>query len=1008
MFKPVATFASIALVSSLDASEIKYGRDIRPILSDKCFFCHGTDPNTREGDLRLDIRDDALDAGAIVPGKPEKSELIERIFSTDPDEIMPTPKSHKTLNEQEKNLLTEWIKQGAEYEPHWAYSKPKRTQGASIDSLVATSLQSENLQLANPPKASVLLRRLHFDLIGLPPAPAQIAEFTKSYQVDPALAVREVIDRLLTSSHFGERMASSWLDLARFADTVGYHGDQLRSASPYRDYVIEAFNRDLPYDQFIIEQLAGDLLPNATLSQKVAASFSRLNQISAEGGIQNAEYLAKYQAERVRTTSSAFLGSTLACAECHDHKFDPFTAKDFYAMAAFFSDIFEKGAYTGNGRYQESEKKFQEQGVAFDRWGPVLKVPTEEQTGELGQLDQQMRKQEELLQKPIPNFEPQFQKWLASEQAKISSPDQKPVDLLLVEESMPSPPKLEGVQLVAKTKGPVHLGSHSRLQSSNNALIQHIVDLQAPYVFQDRDALYTWVHLDPNNLPKALMLQFHAADSSWNHRVYWGNQAIEYGRHANGTAAYHHAGQLPEAGKWVRLEIPAAAIGLKAGKKLTRTAYTQFGGRIHWDDAGVTTNSPLARLAHLPPAIAQLVTASKPSPRNFDTLRNHYRSIEPGLKKIRDQIAALKIERDNLNKTIPTVPATISAERRTIKILPRGDWTDKSGEVVTASPPEFLMNGQKIGNTRLDLAKWIASKENPLTARVFVNRIWASLFGTGLSNNLGDLGLQGEYPSHPELLDWLAIEFMENDWSVKHLLRTILTSRTYLQSSTSTGNLIDRDPHNRLLARQSQLRLPAEIVRDNALALAGLLDPSIGGPSVHPYQPKGYYRHLNFPRRTYTPSADQGQYRRGLYTHWQRSFLHPMMKNFDAPAREECATDRSKSNTPLQALTLLNDPSFNEAARHLATQLLKESSEDLAARAILHCLSRRPSEQELEILNQFLAKETQRFTENPELARQFISIGNSKPSTKFPAPQLAATTSLARAILNLHETITRY
>lgn len=578
MFEPAVAFSLISVFSGLHADELKYGRDIRPILSGKCFFCHGTDPNTREGDLRLDIRDEALDSGAFVPGKPEKSELITRIFSTDPDEVMPTPKSHKTLTHQEKEILTEWIKQGAEYEPHWAYTSPQKPAEPSIDALVEKSLQSENLKLANPPLPSVLIRRLHFDLTGLPPTPTEVAAFTKDYQADPAKAVGQAIEQLLASPHFGERMASSWLDLARFADTVGYHGDQLRSASPYRDYVIESFNQDLPYDQFIIEQLAGDLLPNATLSQQVAASFSRLNQISAEGGIQNAEYLAKYQAERVRSTSAAFLGSTLACAECHDHKFDPFTAKDFYSMAAFFSDIFEKGAYTGDGRYQESEKKFQDQGVSFDRWGPVLKVPTTTQKTQLTRLDANIREQEALLKKPIPNFEPNFQNWLKAERTNISALNEKPVDLLLVEESMPSPPKLEGIALVTKDKGPVHLGSHSRFQTSNNQLIQHIIGLKPPYLLQENDALYAWVHLDPHKLPKALMLQFHAEGSTWNHRVYWGSDAIEYGRSKKGTASYHYAGPLPDGGKWIRLEIPAATIGLKAGKKITHAAYTKSEG----------------------------------------------------------------------------------------------------------------------------------------------------------------------------------------------------------------------------------------------------------------------------------------------------------------------------------------------------------------------------------------------------------------------------------------------
>ncbi|MBT8044698.1 MAG: PSD1 and planctomycete cytochrome C domain-containing protein, partial [Verrucomicrobiae bacterium] len=651
-------FTTIASVADTSESGIRYGRDIRPILSDKCFFCHGPDPETREEGLRLDIRQEAIKGKAFVPGKPELSQLIKLINSTDKDEIMPPPKSHKKLTKEEKQILYKWIEAGAEYEPHWAYQQPKQNKSESIDSLVEKNLKKKGLTFSNPAPAHTLLRRLHFDITGLPPTTADVTAFLAEYQKDPQQAVKSTANKLLASPHYGERMAVKWLDAVRYADSVGYHGDQFTEVSLFRDYVIKSFNKDLPYKQFIIEQIAGDLLPNPTIQQRIASSYNRLGQMSQEGGIQDKEYVAKYQAERVRTTSAAFLGSTMACAECHDHKFDPFSATDFYSFAAYFSDILEKGAWTGDGKYQDDIQKYLKPNIVAsinsrERYGPYLKVAD-----------------------------------------------------------------------------------------------RHIV-------------------------------------------------------------------------------------------------------------------------------------------------------------------------------------TTISAKRREVRILPRGDWTDQSGPVVQPAPPEFLTQGKKVGTSRLDLARWIASEENPLTARVFVNRVWAQMFGSGLSSSTGDFGYQGEYPSNPELLDWLAIEFVKNNWSTKQLIRTIVQSRTYQQTSTPGGESISQDPDNRLLARQTQLRLPAELIRDNVLSVSGLLVKNIGGPSVRPYQPAGYYRHLNFPRRKYQASSGNDQYRRGIYTHWQRTFLHPMLKNFGAPSREECSTERAKANTPLQALTLLNDPTFTESARVLAANLIRESKDNL-------------------------------------------------------------------------------
>jgi Protein of unknown function (DUF1553)/Protein of unknown function (DUF1549)/Planctomycete cytochrome C len=987
-------------------TKIKYGRDIRPILSDRCFFCHGSDPKTREEDLRLDIREEAIEARAFIPGNPEKSKLIKLINATDEDDIMPPPSSHKTLSQKEKKLLYDWIKAGAEYEPHWAYSAPQRDTKESIDSLVTKDLKNRNLELSPPADPTTLLRRLHFDTIGLPPTPEQTSAFLKAYTADPNAAIRKVVDELLGSPHFGERMALSWLDGVRYADTLGYHGDQERSASPFRDYVIDAFNKDMPFDQFTIEQLAGDLLPNATLSQKVAASYNRINQISGEGGIQDAEYLAKYQAERVRTTTSAWLGSTLACAECHDHKFDPFTAKDFYSFAAFFSDILEKGAWNGDGKYQDDTSKWAAQGLGFNQFGPYHHVPTKEQSILYDQKTTLLTKLK-AERDSITTTPESLTKWIAVQKVRVVQ--MKPVDMALLDETLPQPATYEPKVSLNDKNGPVQAGTHSRKQEANG-LTQHTATLKKPVTVHQGDSLFLWVHIDPAKPARAIMLQVNTGNS-WSHRAYWGEAVISYGKDEAPTA-YHRAGDIPKAGEWIRLSVPIASIGIAPGAVISQLACTQFDGLVHWDNVGLHTSHHGQGLEDLSTEAIALLKSESPDRGKLATFQ---KQSLPEWKKLTSEITELEKSLASLKQSYTTVPATLSAAPRQIRLLNRGDWQDKTGPIVEPATPGFLTattpastNGAR--PSRLDLAKWIVSRENPLTSRVFVNRLWARLFGTGLSKDTGDLGLQGEYPSNPELLDWLALEFMENKWSVKHIMRTILLSHTYQQSSTPTQALAETDPQNRLLARQTQLRLPAELIRDNALFVSGLLNPTIGGPSARPYQPAGYYRHLNFPQREYKPHTGALLYRRGLYTHWQRTFLHPMLKAFDAPAREECTPERSTSNTPLQALNLLNDPTFTEAARVMAARLLKEpeGDRDLTKRAFLLCLNRQPTAEEARILNEFHTQELQRFTASPDDARKFLTVGEMAAPADIPAVQLAAAASLSRAILNLHESITRY
>ena len=977
------------------AAPLSYNRDIRPILSENCFACHGPDKASREAKLRLDIREAAIEKEAIIPGDLKKSDLIFYINSEDEDEIMPPPESHKKLTQAQKDTLAEWIKQGAPYEAHWSFipavrpDVPALGEKHPIDNFIKAGLKGNEHEMSQPADKATIDRRISFDLTGLP--------LHLTGTSDP--------DKLLASPHFGERMAVFWLDLARYADTAGYHSDKVRDVTPYRDYVVNSFNKNKPYDQFVTEQLAGDLFKNPTLENYVASAFNRINQVSEEGGIQDKEYIAKYYAERVRTTSGAFLGATMGCAECHDHKFDPFTAKDFYSMQAFFSDIYEKGAYTGHGSYNKGADIKNYPGFKLGKFGPTLNVPSPEQEKALVKVQEEKRALEATTQKDSPELLSAFNKWTNDLLGKIGS--SKPQDVVILEDAeLP----LGGAKTVTNN---VHSGSLARIQKSSE-LTQHIVDAnKKPVTLTEGDTLYTWVWLDPKNPPKQLMLQFHG--KNWDHRAWWGEDLIPYGKGSK-KADHHKVGKLPATGKWVRLEVPAKSVGLPAGTKITQLAYTQFGGSVLWDQAGRHTNDSnavLAGLSEKPRKALLSVKKGKPTDQDRKELLTHYRTIAPSLALARKKIAELTKQEELLKTSTRSTLVTLSTVPRTIKLLPRGDWTDDSGEVLLPAAPEFLSSeGQpsKERLTRLDLAKWITARENPLTARAFTNRVWALFFGTGLSRDLQDLGNQGQWPTHPELLDWLSVEFVESGWDVKHLVKLIITSKTYRQSSNASPQLMEADPYNNLYARQNPRRLPAEFIRDNALAVSGLLKPQLGGASARPYQPAGYYAQLNFPKRKYQQHNDENQYRRGLYMHWQRSFLHPMLAAFDAPAREECTAARESSNTPLQALNQLNDPTFVEAARVLATDLVakEKAIKPRLQVAFKRLLNRPPSGEEETLLTELFNKQLKRYKATPDDAKKLLSIGLTPLPDKADPVDLAATTTVTRALLNLQETITRY
>ncbi|MEZ6102764.1 MAG: PSD1 and planctomycete cytochrome C domain-containing protein [Pirellulaceae bacterium] len=873
----------IVLSSHLHAEEVDFNRDVRPILSDKCFACHGPDQNKREADLRLDTHDgllgEASGASIVVPGDIEKSELWQRISTDDESLRMPPADSQKSLAPPELDTLRRWIKSGATWQGHWSYqplTSPlpldhSPTMGA-IDAFVARELQQHGLTPSAPAAAHTLVRRLSFDLVGLPPDPTVVDQFIR----DPSeQAYEQLVDTFMSSPHFGERMAMWWLDLVRYADTVGYHGDQEMNVYPFRRYVIDAFNANKPFDEFTIEQMAGDLLPDPTQEQRIASGYNRLGMMSAEGGVQDKEYLAKYIAERVRNLGGTWLGSTLGCCECHSHKYDPFTIGDFYRFEAFFADIKEKGLYSGANSTGD--------------WGSWMFVENDEQQTQHRHLRDA----------------------IAVAQERLAAPNE-----------------------------------------------------------QLDSALEAWATRQHRALVLAVRSQEDSADESSMPPTNFADERTE----------------TPPSPADTNADDPEALTLDKLPEEIKQILRRPFSDRDETQQK-------------------QLITL----------FRQHSPLWEEARQQLKQAEASLQQFEANLDRTLIT--ETVSP--RTIRILARGNWMDESGEVVAPGIPEFLgasrlpqtADGERLD--RLDLAKWVVSPQNPLTARTLANRLWALYFGTGLSAKLDDLGSQGQWPSHPELLDYLASDIVQSGWDIKRAIKQIVMSRTYRQSSHPSDSQLQHDPDNRYLSRQNSYRLTAELVRDNALSVSGLLDPTIGGPSVHPYQPPGYWAYLNFPTRQWQNDSGSKLYRRGLYVHWQRQYLHPSLLAFDAPNREECTAQRARSNTPLQSLVLLNDPIYVEAARALATRLLAETdspTDDQQSVRWLYrqVLSRSATEAEATVLERMIDRQRQHYRKHLDDAKKLLEVGDFDVPSEVNRGDLAAWTNVCRAILGLHETITRY
>jgi hypothetical protein len=1006
------SIASFAAAEKPLPKKISFNRDIRPIMSDTCFHCHGFDPNTREEDLRLDIREEALkpsknDTIPIIPGDPEGSEIIYRIF--DEGDPMPPEKAHKPLTDRQKALFRQWVAEGAEYEAHWAYTPLKKPAAPSsnnlIDGFIRAKLTENSIQPSPEAPKARLLRRLSLDLTGLPPTPDEVSAFLNS---DSPKSYNKEVKRLLDSPHFGERMAVWWLDVARYADTVGFHGDQNQRIFPYRDYVINSFNQNKSFDQFTIEQLAGDLLPNPKTEQLNATGYNRLNMMTREGGAQPAEYLAKYGAERVRSVAAAWFGSTFGCAECHDHKFDPIKTRDFYELQSFFADMRQWGVYANYGYTPEPELK----GVNNDSpFPPEIEVETPWYKKRLeqaqGHLDRHLSANREKVKTEIlSNWKKETQKYLdafpdgwmsaAPTTAKILKKG-KPIDkrtATISKEGSVKPDKGlgrdEAMEVIFDPKDLSNLASvriNLLTKGSEEKALGKSLKLAVSIVSVDG---------------KKRRIGTGLADAKVKRRHFRSGYEI-YGIGGEWKLPYYEF-DSPPVGTWL-LDVPAK---LKKDEKIALS----FSGNFPL--AMKVAFSPLGSLDPLDVASEEAISMVVVPP-GTDGLEDTWLLSTAGNRSAFDEARKLAAEVRKWNKGRAwTLVTEARSEPRTVRVLPRGNFLDITGPVVLPATPSFLPARLESTDTkrltRLDLANWIISEENPITARAVMNRLWQIFFGNGLSGVVDDLGSQGEPPSHPELLDWLASEFRESGWDMKHMINLIVTSDTYRQNSSLRSDLKDIDPANRLLASQNPRRLDAEFVRDNALYIAGLLNlEDIGGPSSKPYQPADYYAALQFPNRNYVADTGKEQWRRGLYTHWQRTFLHPMMASFDAPPRDECAALRTISNTPQQALTLLNDPTFVEAARILAGRLLKGAPDDEARLNLAYrlTLSRDPKIKEIASLRSFLEKQRAIYKANPDDAAKLLKIGLT-PQPEGDAIETAAWTNVCRVILNSHETITRY
>lgn len=1032
---------------------LDYNIHVKPVLSDKCFACHGPDKAKQKAGLRLDLKDVALaelpeDPGkvAISPGDPEGSELFHRILSDDPDYKMPSPDSHLSLSAKEKATLIKWIEDGAEYKPHWAFVKPAPQEAPDsrydaravndIDRFIFHKLDQEGLEPSPEADKELLLRRLTLDLTGLPPTLEEIDAFVQDKSAD---AYEKQVDRLMRSPHYGEKMAVDWLDLARFADSQGYTVDRLRDMSPYRDWVIQAFNKNYPYDKFVQWQLAGDLMPNPTKEMILATAFNRNHSQNMEGGIIDEEFQAEYVVDRTNTFGEAFLGLSTGCARCHDHKFDPFTQKNYYELFSFFNNIPEAGQISWDDAMP----------------GPTLMLPTDQQEKILAFLKNNVSEKEKKVEDARLQAASGFDAWLSS-----------PAFLKLAKEKIPQAGlmarytfddgslknsvnrKQEGTMEQSTGREQPAFENHE----SGKALTMNgdaWLDLKEVGVFRRSDAfsIGMWVYI-PKDLKEGVIFHKCTKERHYNYRGYdlylkdnrlrlgvshtapsntirkystddvprdqWIQFTMTYdgSSHATGLHLYLDGNELAmetsvdnltkdillyngqpglQVGAWDR------GWGLKHGKvddivvykrEVTPLEVRILASKETW--SSITTRQPSALTADL---------------RN-DLKKYYLSAVAPEVLSAQDELRTVRtMQADSAERVQEVMVMREMPKPRKTFLLQRGSY-DAPGEAVTANTPESILPfPSDLPKNRLGLAKWLTHEDNPLTARVEVNRLWQNFFGTGLVKTAGDFGNQGEMPGHPELLDWLAINFRENAWDIKKLQKLIVMSATYRQDSRASAASREKDAENRWLSHGPAHRMSAEMIRDNALAASGLIREEIGGKSVKPYQPEGLWEINN---THYVPDTGQVIYRRSLYVVVKRTVPNPTLATFDAPSRSYCVVRRQMTNTPLQSLVTLNDPTFVEAACVLGEQMTQESD---ARQGILKTYrkltGRTPAKKEVDLLLALRQTEYRKFQDHPEKAKGWLKAGQHVVNWTLDSSLVAANTVVASAIMNSDATLTK-
>ncbi len=1019
VFAVVAVFLFLgAPILWAQEDRVDFNRDIRPILSDTCFKCHGPDEATREADLRLDTQDGLLESDMIEPGDAENSHLLERILTDDASELMPPPNSGRKLTEKQKQLIKKWIEQGAKFSQHWSFEsirKPEVPKVAEtwsknpIDAFVYRRMKDSDLSPAEEADRATLCRRLYLDLTGLLPTPKELEQFLQDKSPN---AYEKLVDRLLASQHYGEHMARYWLDYARYGDTHGLHLDNYREMWLYRDWVVNSFNRNQSFRQFGIEQLAGDLLKSPSENQLIATGFNRAHVTTGEGGSIKEEVYVRNVIDRVSTMGTVFMGLTVGCAQCHDHKFDPISQKEFYQLFAYFNSL-EADPMDANRKDHP----------------PNLRVADEKQKKEIQSFEESLTKQRAELAQFLAEFE-----YAEPANADVIKDFDEPRDFVWIEDDAPMGASKQGNWRFTKGNEPKFSGANANFEEAA-AFTQHFfINAPQPLEVGPGDRLFTYVFIDPKKLPKEIMLQFN--DGTWEHRVYWGENLIDWGN--NNSPSRLHKGKLPEAGKWVRLEVAAEEVGFTKPAKIHGWAFSQFGGKVYWDRAGVKSKRNQSfefrslnqwaqfasdgKIAGVPKDIQVLAKKAldKRSEPEQKRLREYFLSnVFPGSKaEVQKRNQSITQTQNQLNQFRQKLPTTlIYKERKQPKpafYLKRGQY-DAKGEQVQRATPEALPGFSKEWpNNRLGLAYWLFSKKHPLTSRVTVNRFWQQIFGTGIVKTSEDLGSQGEWPSHPELLDFLSADFMENDWDVKRLMRMIVTSKTYRQSAKVTDRKLEVDPENRLLARGPRFRVDAETLRDIALGASGLLNLKMGGPSVKPPQPDGLWFAVGYSdSNTVRFKKDAGNekvHRRSLYTFWKRTSPPPQMSIADAPSRESCVARRERTNTPMLALMLMNDPQYVEAARYLGQLTLDQNSQSDTRRiefVFMRSLQRKPTKLESDLILRLLQSNREEFKRNLEAAKKLVAIGEKPADKKYDPAELASWTMIANVLLNMDEFISK-